>query len=45
VVSDEQGLEEYLGAVGPIGVPSAAGISFDREAVVDLRMVPFAQEP
>jgi hypothetical protein len=37
-------LEEDLGAVGAVGVPSAVGISHDREAVVDLAVVPLAEQ-
>src|SRR4051812_44122600 len=35
---------EDLGAVGAVGVPSAGGISFDGEAVVDLGVVAFAEK-
>src|SRR3954454_11054591 len=42
----EQGRwDEDLGAVGAVRVPSAAGISFDPEAVVDLGVVAFAEQP
>src|SRR4051812_35357469 len=37
--------DEDLGAVGAVGVPSPAGISFDPEPVVDLRVMPFADQP
>src|SRR4051794_23624522 len=44
--SDEQrGADEDLGAVGAVGVPSPAGISFDPEPVMDLGVVPFAHQP
>jgi hypothetical protein len=33
-----------LGAVGAVGVPSAVGLSFDPEAVVDLGVVAFAEQ-
>ena len=36
--------DEDLGAVGAVGVPSAVGISFDPEAVVDLGVVPLAEQ-
>ena len=36
--------DENLGAVGPVGVPSAVGVAFNLEAVVDLGVVPFAQQ-
>src|SRR6478672_9108412 len=36
--------DEDLGAVGAVGVPSAVAISFDPEAVVAFRVVPFAEE-
>src|SRR4051794_10214488 len=36
---------EDLGAVGAPGVPSAGGISLDAEAVVDLGVVAFAEQP
>ena len=43
--SDEQRCaDEDLGAVGAVGVPSAAGISLDPEPVMDLRVVPFADQ-
>src|SRR3954454_6178829 len=42
----EQGRwDEDLGAVGAVGVPSAGGVSFDAEAVVDLGVVAFAEQP
>src|SRR3954452_3789975 len=34
-----------LGAVGAVGVPPAGGISVDAEAVVDLGVVAFAEQP
>src|SRR3954452_2339817 len=34
-----------LGAVGAVGVPAAGGISVDAEAVVDLGVVAFAEQP
>ncbi len=37
--------DEDLGAVGAVGVPSAAGVSVDPEAVVDLGVVAFAEQP
>src|SRR4051812_17859056 len=36
--------DEDLGAVGAVGVPSAAEIPLDAEAVVDLGVVAFAQQ-
>ena len=36
--------EEDLGAVGAVGAPSAVGLSLDPEAVVDLGVVPFAEQ-
>jgi hypothetical protein len=36
--------DDDLAAVGPEGSPSSVGISLDAEAVMDLRMVPFAQQ-
>jgi hypothetical protein len=36
--------QEDLGAVGAVGVPSAVGWSLDPEAVVDLGVVPFAEQ-
>src|SRR5919107_3308418 len=40
----EVGAGADLGAVGAPGAPSAVGLSFDTEAVVDLGVVPFAQQ-
>ena len=41
----EQGaVDDDLGAVGAPGAPSAVGLSFDPEAVVDLGVVPFAEQ-
>jgi hypothetical protein len=37
-------MAQDLGAVGPVGVPSAVGISLDREPVVDFDVVPLAQQ-
>ena len=37
-------MKNDLGAVGPVGAPSAVGLSFDAEAVVDLGVVPFAEQ-
>ena len=37
-------MDEDLGAVGAVGVPSAVGISLDAEAVVDLGVVAFAEQ-
>jgi hypothetical protein len=38
------GVQEDLGAVGPVGAPGAVGLSFDAEAVVDLRVMPFSEQ-
>jgi hypothetical protein len=38
-------VEQDLGAVGAVGVPSAGGVSFDPEPVVDLGVVAFAEQP
>src|SRR3954452_17428271 len=37
-------VENDFGAVWAVGVPSAVGLSLDAEAVVDLGVVPFAQQ-
>src|SRR4051812_35981206 len=37
-------VQEDLGAVGSPGAPSAVGLSLDAEAVVDLGVVPLAQQ-
>src|SRR4051794_25133876 len=37
--------DQDLGAVGAVGVPSAGGVAFDAEAVVDLGVVAFAEQP
>src|SRR3954462_14860560 len=37
-------VDEDLGAVGAVGVPSAGGVSLDAEAVVDLGVVAFAEQ-
>ena len=44
-VSEVWLVQQDLGAVGAVGVPSPAGVSFDPEAVVDLGVVPFAEQP
>src|SRR5690242_20050742 len=36
--------DDDLGTVRAVGVPGAAGISFDPEAVVHLGVMPFAQQ-
>jgi hypothetical protein len=36
--------EQDLGAVGAVGAPGAVGLSFDPESVVDLGVVPLAQQ-
>src|SRR3954469_3593091 len=44
--SDSQGCaDEDLAAVGAVSAPSSAGISFDPEPVMDLGVVPFADQP
>ena len=37
-------MDEDLGVVGAVGAPSAVGLSFDPEAVVDLGVVAFAEQ-
>src|SRR6476469_1516596 len=40
----DPGFDQDFGAVGAVGVPSAVGVAFDPEAVVDLGVVPLAQQ-
>ena len=42
---DQVGVEKDLGAVGPVGAPSAVGLAFDAEPVVHRGVVPLAQQP
>src|SRR3954453_12624304 len=43
--SDQKGpADDDLAAIRPEGSPSSAGISLDAKAVMDLRVVPFAQQ-
>src|SRR4051812_46726720 len=43
--SDQQRCaDDDLGVIGAEGSPSAAGTGFDSEPVMDLRVVPFAQQ-
>jgi ADP-ribosyl-[dinitrogen reductase] hydrolase len=42
--NEKRRADDDLGAVGPEGSPSSTGISLDAEPVMDLRVMPFAQQ-
>jgi len=41
---EERRADDDLAVIGPESSPSSAGISFDAEPVMDLGVVPFAQQ-